>query len=440
MSSIGVEVLLIVALVLANGLFAMSEMALVAARKSRLQQLANEGRAGAQVALELVKAPDHFLSTVQMGVTVGGVLAGAYGGATIAEKLTAYLTGYPALAHYGQAISLGIVVVGITYLSLVVGELAPKRLALANPERIAAVVARPMRLLSVLAYPAVRVLSLSARVVLRMLGVRPSGEPPITEEEIKILLEQGTQAGVFAAAEQDMVERVFRLSDRRVSSLLTPRTEIVWLNLEDPPQQHRRQIIESRYRGFPVAQGSLDNVLGMVEGRDLLARALAGEPLDLRASLREPLFVPESKPAMQLLRQMRAAQAHCALVIDEYGGLEGLVTVDDLVSAIIDDVPLVGDSSEPQAVQREDGSWLLDGLLSLEELRQLFDLEQLPDEGQGCQTLGGLAMATIGHIPQAADTFELAGLRFEVVDMDGHRVDKVLVKPLPPAQQAPGHE
>ncbi len=431
MASIIFEVLFILLLVVANGVFAMSEMAVVSARKVRLQQWANEGNNNARTALELANAPTRFLSTVQVGITLIGILAGALGGATIAKKLALLVSQIRLLAPYSQAIGLGIVVVSITYLSLIIGELVPKRVALNNPERIAATIATPMRALSALASPVVHLLSTSTEVALRLLGIKPSLEPQVTEEEIRVLIKQGTEAGTFEVAEQDMVQRVFRLGDRQVSGLMTPRLEIVWLDLEDLAENNRHKMTHSAHSRFPVCQGGLDNVIGVVQVKDLLARSLAGEVIDLTAALQTPLFVPESMPALNVLELFKQSGTHTALVVDEYGVVQGLVTLNDILEAIVGDIPSVDELAEPQVVQREDGSWLLDGLLPVEDFFELFNIQALADEQRGnYQTLGGFVTSHLGRIPAAADHFEWRKLRFEVMDMDGNRVDKVLIMPI----------
>lgn len=432
MSPIIFEVLFVLLLIVANGVFAMSEIAIVSARKVRLQQWANEGNPRARVALELANAPNRFLPTVQIGITLIGILAGAFGGATIAELLAGIAGQVPWLAPYSEALGLGIVVVLITYLSLIVGELVPKRVALNNPEQIAMAVATPMRTLSAIAAPVVHLLSTSTEVVLRVLGIKPSAEYQVTEEEIKVLIEQGTEAGTFEAAEQDMVQRVFRLGDRRVSALMTPRLEIAWLDLDDSLEENHQTMTTSVHSRFPVCQGSLDNVLGIAQVKDLLVRNLTNQPLDLTASLQTPLFVPEGMLALKVLELFKQSGTHTALVVDEYGVIQGLVTLNDILEAIVGDIPSVDELAEPQAVQREDGSWLLDGMLPVEEFFELFEIEELPEEQQGnFQTLGGFVITHLGRIPAAADHFERSGLRFEVMDMDGNRVDKVLVMPIP---------
>ena len=430
MSAVALDILFILLLILANGMFAMSEIAIVSARKARLQQWADEGDTKARAALELANAPNHFLSTAQIGITLVGILAGAFGGATIAEIIAAQLSLIPMLAPSSEAIGLGIVVLGIAYLSLIIGELVPKRLALNNPERIVSAVAAPMRVLSTITFPAVRLLSASTDVVLRLLGVRPSTESPVTEEEIKILINQGTQAGVFEESEQDMVEGVFRLGGRRVGALMAPRTEIVWLDLDDTPEEIRIKITSSPHSHFLVVQGGPDNVLGMVQTKDLLDRILVGQPLNVKAALRQPLFVPESMPALRVLELFKKSEVHLAMVIDEHGGLQGLVTPHDILEAIVGELSM---ATEPEILQREDGSWLIDGMLPVDEFKEMFHIGKLPDEERGVyQTMGGFVLMHLGRIPSAGDHFEWSGLRFEVVDMDGRRVDKVLVVPLRP--------
>jgi putative hemolysin len=431
MSSITFEILIILVLIIANGIFSMSEMAIVSARKVRLQQLANQGDAKARVALKLAESPNHFLSTVQVGISLIGILTGAFGGATIANRVAVFIKLVPFLAAYSEPIAFGIVVLIITYLSLIIGELVPKRLALNNPERIAAVVAIPMRALAALASPMVFLLSASTDLVLRLLGITPSDEPQVTEEEIKILIEQGTEAGTFEEAEQDMVERVFRLGDRPVSYLMTPRPDIVWLDLEDSAEENRNKMIDSAYSRYPVCQGGLDNVLGVIPVTDLLARSFRGEALDLTVGLRQPVFVPESTRGLKVLELFKQTITHMALVVDEYGVIQGLVTLNDIMSEIVGDVPNADDEENPQAVQREDGSWLLDGMLPVEEFLELFGMEEWESEERGSyQTLGGFVITHLGRIPAAADHFEWQKMRVEVMDMDGNRVDKVLVVPI----------
>lgn len=424
------EIIFILVLILANGLLAMAEIAFVSVRKARLQYRAEAGDRRAQEALELANNPSDLLSATQIGITLVGILAGALGGATIASQIAALLRNVEVLAPYSNALAIVLVVTVISYLSLILGELAPKRLGLNNAERVASMLARPMRLLTRLTSPVVRFLTFSTDVVLRLLGVQPSDEPPVTEDEIRVLLEQGTEAGVFEEAEQDMVEGVFRLGNRRVGLLMTPRREIAWLDLEDPPEETQRKIIQSVHSRLPVGEGSLDQVVGIVQAKVLLVRILSGEPLDLGAALEPAQFVPESMPALRVLELFRESGVHIALVVDEFGGIQGLVTIYDILEAIVGDIPDVGQVEEPEVVQREDGSWLMDGGLPIDEFKEIFDLSALPEEDRGYyQTLGGFIMTHLGRVPSTSDHFEWAGLRFEVVDMDGFRIDKVMILP-----------
>ncbi|MBN2031998.1 MAG: HlyC/CorC family transporter [Deltaproteobacteria bacterium] len=421
------EILIIFLLLIANGVFAMAEIAVVSSRKVRLKKLANEGNKRAQSALELASNPNQFLATVQIGITMVGILAGAFGGATIASKLGVFLNSYPLLSPYGDLIGIGLIVIALTYLSLVIGELVPKRVALNSPERIASIVASPMKALSRIALAPVWLLTHSSNIVLRLLNIRPSTEPPVTEEEIKLLIEQGTQMGVFEEVEQDMIEGVLQLADRHVSLLMTPRKQIVSFDLDDPPERIQRKLTKSNHSRFPVINGTLETILGIVRAKDLLAQCLAGRAMDLKTMLRPPLYVPEGMSILKLLEIFKQEKTHIALVIDEYGGIQGLVTHDDILESIVGDIPSVGEPWEPQANQREDGSWLLDGMLHIDKLKEIFDFEELPSERQGLyQTVGGFVISQVKRIPYVGQFFEWGNVRFEVVDMDGRRVDKVL--------------
>jgi len=429
-------------LLLVNGLLAMSEIALVSANKIRLEQRSERGDRRALQALRLANNPNQVLSTVQIGITLVGLFAGAFSGATIAEKLAEALSHSPLSPAQSQAIALGLVVLTLTYLWLVVGELVPKRLALAQPEAIAVRVAIPLSALASLFAPIVHLLGASNDLILNFLGeASVAAQPQATEEDIKVLLKQGTAAGTFEAVEQDMVERVLELGDRRVSTLMTPRPEIVWLDLEDSSESNRNKIVNSAHTRFPVCQSSLDNVLGIVQVTSLLASLLQGHPFDLTASLRQPLFVPEAAPALKVLEMLKQTHTNIALVVDEYGIVQGLIALNDLVEAIVGDLPSVNQQCDSQMVQREDGSWLLDGIMAIDDFKKLFEIAELPGEQRGnYHTLGGFVLAHLGRIPAAADRFEWQGLRFEVMDMDGNRVDKVLIvpeRPQPPEAIAP---
>lgn len=427
MSSITFEILLIVLLIIANGVFASSEIAIVSARKVRLEQLAKRGNVNARLALKLANSPNDFLSAVQIGITLIGILSGAVGGATLSLRLEEFFKSIPPLASYSEPLSIGLVVTIITYLSLVVGELVPKRIGLNNPEQIACNVARPMQLLTKSTAPVVHLLSISTEWLLKLLGIRASDEPLVTEEEIKGLIEQGTQAGTFEEAEQEMVTRVFRLGDRPIRTLMTPRVAITWLDIDDPLPENQRKIMGNTYSRFPVAQGRLDNCIGTVRVKDFLCAHLSGKPIDFNQILQPPLFVAESTRALNVLEIFRQSGKHLALVTDEYGGIEGLVTLNDVVEAVVGDMPSEN-LNEPKIIQREDGSWLVDGMLAIDDLKELLQREELPEENRGYyRTLAGFVMTSLGRIPSSGEHFEWSAFRFEVVDMDGARVDKVLV-------------
>jgi putative hemolysin len=430
-------IVVIVLLVLFNGIFVMAEMAVVSSRKPRLQQFANEGDRSAQTALELATNPDRFLATTQIGITLIAILTGALGERTLTDRLSVRLQEFPRFSGYSESLAFAIVVIAITYISLVFGELLPKRIALHNPERFASALSGVMNFLSRLCAPAVMLISGSTRLAIRVLGLRPPAEPPVTEEEIKVMMEQGTEAGVFEEAEHDIVKSIFKLGDRGVSALMKPRRDVVWLDVDDALAENQKKLASSLYSRFPVAQGSLDNVLGIVQTKDLLTRCLAGSKMDLRENLRPPLFVPEGLPALRLLEMFKKSRTHMALIVDEYGGVEGLVTLNDILEDLVGDVASVDMPEERQVVKRPDGSLLIDGKLQIDDLKEALNIAKLPDDETGSyQTLGGLVMLQVGRVPVTGDAFELEGHRFEVVDMDGKRVDKVLVSKVEtPAQE-----
>ncbi len=427
--SIANEILLILVLILINALLAMSEAALVASRKARLQQQAGEGNKSSALALKLIEDPNIFLSTIQIGITLIGVLAGAVGGATISEFLAVTLQNVPYIGEYSESIALGIVVVVITVLTIWLGELVPKRLGLNSPEKIAQIVAGPMLFISKVFSPLVKSMSGATNFVLRLFGVNASAEPPITEEELQMLISQGTQAGVFQEAEQEMVEGIFSLGDSRVYSLMTPRTELVWLDISDTLEEIRQKIADCPYSRFPVRQDSLETILGIVKSRDLLIESLSGKEFDLKSLLRPAFFIPETMFASRALELFKEKNTELLLVVDEFGGLQGLLTINDILEEIVGAMEF----EEPQATQRQDGSWLLDGMLEVDEFKELFKFNTLPHEDE-YETLSGFTMTLLGRVPQPSDNFEWNGYRFEVMDMDGRRVDKLLVSTLPKAQ------
>lgn len=433
MASVFIEILILVLLAVGNGIFAMSEIAVVSARHARLQERVNDGDRRAATALDLAREPNRFLSTIQVGITLIGIFTGAFGGVTLARKLGDVMEVVPALAPYSEAIGVGVVVLATTYLTLVVGELVPKRIALNDPDAIAVRVAGPMQLLARLTRPVVSFLSASTEVVFRILPIEPSDEPPVTEEEIKLLLERGTKAGIFEQGEQAIVERALRLDERRIDAIMTPRTQIIWLDLNDDTETNVRKIIEGRRSRYPVCRDDLDDVMGVVRVRDLFSQRLNGaaaEDVDIEEAVRQPLFVVESMRALRVLELFREHRTHIALVLDEFGAIEGLVTMHDILEAIVGDVPAHDEAQEPYVVQREDGSWLLDGMLPISEFFDMYDVPQPPaEERSDYHTLAGFVVTRIGRIPSSTETFDWGNLRFEVVDMDGNRVDKVLVMP-----------
>ncbi len=429
MNGLGPEILIIFALVLSKGVFAMSEIAIVSARKARLQQWANEGNHRAEGALELANNPNRFLATVQVCITLLDVAASAYGGATIAEKLSARLEYVPLVHEYRGGIALIIVVAFITYINVILGELVPKALALHNAERVASVVAWPMNLVSRVFSPFVTFLGASTEAVLRIMGSKPSSEPPVTGDEINVMIAQGTEAGVFKESQQDMVESVIELHEKRISSIMTPRPEIGWLDIDGSPEELRERILNTPHSRFPVCRGSLDEVLGIAHTKDMLMDCLQGRPIDLSAHIRKPLTIPETIPVLKSLESFKESGIHVALIIDEYGSLQGLVTMNDILESIVGDIPTHEEQQSPEAVRREDGSWLVDGMQAVDDFKELVGVDELPGEDEETyQTLGGFVMTQLGRIPKAGDTFIQDLVRYEVVDMDGNRVDKVLVK------------
>lgn len=428
------DVLILLFLILLNGVFAMAEIAIVSVRKVRLQQWAEDGNHGAQAALDLTEDPTRFLSTVQIGITSISIMSGVYGEQAISSHLEQWMNGYTLLAPYAKPISTLLVVVVITLLFLFLGELVPKRLALHNPEKVAVFLSRPMRMLSRITAPLVRLLSATTDTALQAVGVKSSNEPSITEEEIRVLMEQGADEGIFERAEQELVENIFRLDERKVASIMTPRKEIVVLDIEDPLETNLAELQNTVFSRFPVVKGSLEHVIGIVTAKDILNQMLDGQQIDIPSLVKAPLYVPATVSPMQLMEQFKMTRNHLALVVDEYGELEGLVTMNDVLETIVGDLPTESLVEDDEAVEREDGSWLIDGMIALDKFKDLFDLEdELPGEDSGnIHTLGGFVMFQLGRVPAVTDRFEWEDFQFEVVDMDKTRVDKVMVKRTPP--------
>ncbi len=423
------EIVIVLLLIVLNGIFSMAEIAIVSSRKSRLQQQANEGNKNAQAALDLAHSPNRFLSTVQIGITFVGIFAGAFGAETIAENLAVWLGNYPNIARYSEAIALGLVVTVITYLSLVIGELVPKRLALTAPEKIAKMVARPMNGLSTATSPLVSLLSVSTDWIIRMLRVKKPVEPPVSEEEVKMLIREGARAGVFETEEKDIVERTLKLNDMKANSLMIPRKDIIWLDSTSSISNLKNKITKSPHSHFPVCEGGLDTVLGIVRTEDILTSILKEEKFDLRQFMHKAVFVPESMRGLKILELFKKSGLHTALVVDEYGNVQGLVSLNDVLEALVGDIPTIDELEIMDITRRDDGTWLVDGMASIEDFKEYFKIKKVPEERTGAfHTVGGLLMHLLGHIPSLGDTIQFAEYELEVLDMDGNRVDKILIK------------
>jgi putative hemolysin len=431
-SGIALEVAVILLLLLVNGVFSMSEMAVMAAKKTRLEHRAEEGDLGARAALDLAANPTSFLSTVQVGITLVGVLAGAFGGAGISKVIAAALRDAPWVGRYAEPVAFGLVVSAITYLSLIVGELVPKQIALGNPERIAAAVARPMRVVARVGSPLVSVLTGSTRFVFRLLGMRANADAGVTEQDVRAMVEQGAEAGAVHPAEHEIVENTFRLGDRRASTIMTPRLDVAWLDASASPDETRRRLAEAGRSPFLVCDGDVERVLGVAHAEDLLARALAGEPADPRAVLREALFVPATMPVLGLLASFRATGHHAAVALDEFGGVAGLVTLDDILEALVGELPERGAPAAAEIARQPDGSWLVGGGAAITDVDAVVDLDAPADAGRrGLDTVGGLVMSLLGRLPAAGDHVDYGAARLTVEHMDGRRVALVRVRLLP---------
>ncbi|MFV5214555.1 hemolysin family protein [Azonexus caeni] len=434
------EIFLLVALIVLNGVFAMSEIALVTARRARLAKLAEDGDGAAAVAMQLGEDPTRFLSTIQIGITSIGILNGIVGEAALAGPLAVWLQGWGADRDLSEIGATVLVVVVITYVSIVVGELVPKRIGQINPEGIARLVARPMNWLAILSRPFVLFLSNSTALLLRLLGQRESRGPSVTEEEIHAMLVEGSAAGVIEKNEHDMVRNVFRLDDRQLGSLMVPRSEIVWLDIKRPLDENLAIITESDHARFPVCRDGLENIIGVLNARQLLGKTLRGSTPGLDEKLQPAVYVPESLTGMELLEQFRSSGTHLVFVVDEYGEVQGMVTLQDLVESVTGEfVPK--NKEDAWAVQREDGSWLLDGLIPVLELKDTLGLKSVPEEEKGrYHTLSGMLMLLLGRLAETGDRQVWEGWTLEVVDLDGKRIDKVLATPLPEVPPATASE
>lgn len=425
MMGIALEIGVILVLILLNGAFAMGELAIVSSRRARLQALQRKGSLGAEAALALADDPQRFLPTVQVGITLVGIFAGAFGGARLAGTLGGALDAIPGVAPFGEEIAFTLVVVAITYLSLILGELVPKQVALRNPEKVAVIVARPLARLARWSAPVVWVLGQSSAMVLRLFGPARPSEQSITEEEVKAVVAEGAEAGALEHEERHMIERVLRLAEKPVRALMTPRNDLAWLDRSDPPEEIAARLRASDVTRFIVADGRVDNVVGVVVVKDLLDQMLAGETMAIAPVLRAPLVLPDTLSALDALERLRGDRLGMALVLDEYGSFEGVVTASDLLEAIVGELGPPEPEEEGRAIERNDGSLLLDGSMPSDELRAQLDLPELPAAGT-YHTVAGLMLALLKRVPQEGDRIVWAGWRFEIVDMDGRRVDKVL--------------
>jgi putative hemolysin len=425
------ELLIVFFLTVTNGLLAMSELAVISSRKSSLEHLANQGSRGARAALRLIDDPSRFLSTVQIGITLVGILAGAFSGATLGQRFGIWLNTFPSISPYGLSVGIAITVVGITYLSLIIGELVPKRIALTQPERVASLVAGPMRGLSLVAAPAVWVLHVSTERVLRLLGLTGTRQTTVTEDEVKSLIAEGTQAGVFVPQEQEMIEGVLRLADRSVRVIMTPRTKIIWVDVKSDRNTIIDMVRSHRFSRLLVCDGTVDHPVGVIHTKNLLPEALSCEEVTLSGLVTPLLYVPDRTTVLKLLNRFKKEKVHLAVVVDEYGATEGLVTLTDVIEAIAGDLPERGEDDGPQIAQRDDGSWLADGTVPTDEVETLTGIYM----GENVEMLAGFVLDHLGQIPKAGASFIHGKARFEVVDMDGNRIDKVLIEVGPKMKQ-----
>ena len=426
------DILIILVLILLNGVFAMSELALVSAKRLRLERRAEEGSRGARTAIALADNPSHFLSTVQVGITLIGIFTGAFGEASLVQRLRPQIEAIGIPADYAYQVSLFIVVLGITFVSIVLGELVPKRIAMRYPDAMATLIAPPLSLLSKIMAPFVKILSFSTEVIVRLLGIREAKEEAPTEEDITGMIKEGADTGLFEKTEYDIVSRALRLDDRHLKALMTPRVDLVLIDLDADRREILELVADNTYSRFPVYRGDRAQIIGFISVRDLLAQAVKHgslEAVNIDAAIQPLLYVPETVSAMVLLESFKKNSSELALIVDEYGDIQGMVTLSDVMSALVGDVTVIGEEHDPDAVQRQDGSWLLDGGIDLDRFRDLMGSGlRFPDEDNGAyHTLAGFVLYQLGYIPKPSEFFEWGEFRFEVVDMDGNRIDRILV-------------
>lgn len=422
------EIIVILLLIACNGVFAMAEIAIVTARRAKLQKLAHEGNKNAKTALYLSENQSEFLSTVSIGITLIGILAGAYGASSLSEPLAAVLQQIPLIAPFSKVIAFILVVVLITFLSLVFGEIVPKRIALLYSQQIAVTLSPLMKFFSEITVPLVSLLSISTDFILRSLNIKPTGESQISDEEVKLLIREGTRTGIFEAAEQDIVERTFRLSDKQAKHFMLPRSEIDWIDIDASFRTIRNTISKEVHSYYPVCNGSLDKIIGIVHTEEVLTNFLLSEKIDLQRALHKPQLIPESMPAFKLLELFKKSGIHIALVIDEYGSIQGLITLTDILEEIVGDIPEADELGEKDIMKRDDNSWLVNGLVPVDDFKDFFHIRKLPGEKTGLyHTVGGFVMNRLGKIPITGDKIQWENLKFEIVDMDENRIDKIMV-------------
>lgn len=429
------KLLIIALLLLLNGIFAMYEFALVSARRSRLEEEAKSGRLGAKTALALLAEPEKILSAIQIGITLIGIVSGAYAGLALSEDVAPLFRNAHWLAPYAHTLSVVIVVGVITYLSLIIGELVPKTIALNNAEAIAIFLSPSMKVFGSVTYPVVWILSMSTKLVLKLCGVQNRGEAPVTEEELRHLLKKGSEHGVIEKEESEMINEIIRFGDKRAGALMIPRIDVAWIDVHQKTDEILSQALSSPYPRLPVCEDQIDNIKGVVKVKDLLAYYIQHQTLRLEELLFTPLYIPEQAPALKVLEMFRETKKHFGIVINEYGSVEGIITLHDLTENIMGDLPALGDIDEPEIFRRQDGSYLMDGSIKVEDVEDFLKVQSLfnaDEERPDVNTLGGLAMYQLNRIPAIGDKFSAGGYLFEIVDMDGNRVDKLLVKTMEP--------
>ena len=432
------KIIIILVLIIFTGYLSMAELAVVSIRRAKMQKYLEDGNQNAQIVFDLLEDPNEFLSTVQIGISLIGVLTGAFGGVTLAKPLAQYISFIP----YAEPVSVAIVVIVTTYLTLVIGEIVPKVIALNDPERVSLKVAKSMVVLSTISKPVSFVLAKSSSFLLWLMRIENRTDDTVTEEEIKLMIEEGREDGTIEQEEEAIIKRVFKLDDQKVESIMTPRNEIIWIDLEDDREVNKVKIIESKRSIFPISSGELDDFIGVVQAKDILSVMFSNEEFDVHKIVKEPLVVSEHLETLELLKEFKENQGyvHMCLVVDEFGSVEGLITLNDLLEGIVGDIPGIDEEDEPKAIERDDGTWLIDGRYPIDRFKELFDFkDNLPDEEEdGYTTLAGFILSISGTIPDEEDKYECGRFIFEIVDIDGHQIDKVLVTDLGP--QEPNEE